>query len=303
VIKTLWYVNLSFAVIFCSCTKKSDKINLPSDTPIKTENTPSATPPIKAEAQPLASQPSSTPQPTTAEVQSLRVSGQIASVKQGQASFKVPGHIEKISVQVGERVKAGAVLAKLDDADYLLRVRLAKNSVELADVALNQAKRDAQREEMLKKENATTVANLEKQNNSLANAQIQLSQAQLNLQIAQKALTDTKLQASFDGVISKRIKIEGEYVAIGNSVLEVSAVDDYEVNLRVPESSINRVKMGDLVPLKIPSTLNSLTMKVIRIVPVIQEQSRTFEVIGKIQTDIKNNQLVFPGQFVEAIFE
>ncbi|NBO38707.1 efflux RND transporter periplasmic adaptor subunit [bacterium] len=227
-----------------------------------------------------------------------RVSGQVNSGKQGQASFKVAGHISKTLVQVGEKVRQGQVLAALDDVDAQLRLKLSQNQKEQAKIALEQARKDMQREEQLKKEGATTQSNLERMTNALANAQIAFAQAQIALQQAEKSAADTKLTAAFDGVVSRRLKVEGEYVAVGAPVFEVASMSELEVSLRVPENLIKKVKPGEKVTLSIPSLGKDTQAKILRIVPVIQENSRTFEVIGRVQGALPGE--IIPGQFVEA---
>jgi RND family efflux transporter MFP subunit len=293
---------------FTACTGK-EKIDLPKDTPLVSSDTsisssavasvspnqqntlsPSApTAPVKPAA--------SAPQAPAAE-SITRVSGQVNSGKQGQASFKISGHINKTVVQVGEKVRRGQTLAILDDTDAQLRLRLAENQREQARIALEQARKDMQREEQLKKEGATTQANLERITNTLSNAQIGFAQAQINLQQAEKTFSDTKLTASFDGVISRRLKVEGEYVGVGAAVFEVASMNELEVSLRVPENLIKRVKPGHVVNLSIPSLSKETQAKILRIVPVIQENSRTFEVIGRVQGALPGE--IIPGQFVEA---
>jgi RND family efflux transporter MFP subunit len=229
---------------------------------------------------------------------STRVSGQINSGKQGQASFRAAGHISKTTAQVGEKVRRGQVLAVLDDTDAQLRLKLAINQKEQARIALEQARKDMQREEQLKKEGATTQANLERMTNALANAQIAFAQAEINLQQTQKFLADTRLTAAFDGVVSRRLKVEGEFVAVGAAVFEVASMNEIEVSLRVPENLIKRVRPGHIVELSIPSLGKQTQAKILRIVPVIQENSRTFEVIGRVQGALPGE--IIPGQFVEA---
>ena len=219
--------------------------------------------------------------------------------KQGQASFQVAGHIEKTLANVGDRVRKGQVIATLDAADYILRGKVAKAQLEQSKIALEQAKRDLDRENQLKKEGATTQTNFERVSNQLASSQLAFVQAQLNQEQIQNQIEHTKLLASYDGVVSKRLKVEGEWVGVGNAVLEISALGELEVSLRMPESLLRKVKMGQKVPLSIPSLDRSTEMEVMRIVPVIQENSRTFELIGRLQ---KSDTGVFPGQFVEAQF-
>jgi multidrug efflux pump subunit AcrA (membrane-fusion protein) len=87
-------------------------------------------------------------------------------------------------------------------------------------------------------------------------------------------------------------------VGIGAAVFEVASMNELEVSLRVPENLIKRVKPGHVVNLSIPSLSKETQAKILRIVPVIQENSRTFEVIGRVQGALPGE--IIPGQFVEA---
>lgn len=294
-----------------ACSGK--KVDLPPSAPeLKTELTGSRAEASTASqpASPLtaAAQPAVLPEskvtaapaaPVTPVADALtRISGQVNSGKQGQASFKTAGHISKTIVQVGEKVRRGQVLALLDDTDARLRLKIAQNQLEQTSVTFDQANKDMQREEQLKKEGATTQTNLERISNALAAARIGRSQAQINLQQAEKNLNDTRLTAAFDGVVARRLKVEGEYVGVGAAVFELASMNELEVSLRVPENLIRKVKPGHQVNLSIPSLGRSAQAKILRIVPVIQENSRTFEVIGRVGGSLSDD--IIPGQFVEA---
>jgi RND family efflux transporter MFP subunit len=291
------------------CTGK--KVDLPPTAPeINTEISASradASPVAQPQTQPTSLDASAAQPVPAAERKSIatalpdaptRVSGQVNSGKQGQASFKIAGHISKTIVQVGEKIRRGQILAILDDTDARLRLTLAQNQLEQASVTFEQASRDMQREEQLKKDGATTQTNLERISNALAAARIGRSQAQINLQQAEKNLSDTRLAAAFDGVVARRLKVEGEYVGVGAPVFEIASMKELEVSLRVPENLIRKVKPGHEVNLSIPSLGRSVAAKILRIVPVIQENSRTFEVIGRVGGSLSDD--IIPGQFVEA---
>lgn len=306
---------LLFACIILAAACTGKKVDLPPSAPeVTTDISASradASPPAPTSA-PSAVPPAAQPQPATKNVipaerkaatepaaETLtRVSGQVNSGKQGQASFKTAGHISKTIVQVGEKVRKGQILALLDDTDARLRFNLARNQLEQASVTFEQANKDMQREDQLKKEGATTQTNLERISNALAAARIGRAQAQINLQQAEKNLNDTKLAAAFDGVVARRLKVEGEYVGVGAAVFELASMKELEVSLRVPETLIRKVKPGHVVSLSIPSLGRSAQAKILRIVPVIQENSRTFEVIGRVGDALSDD--IIPGQFVEA---
>lgn len=312
-------MTMAMALAAAACTKTTEgKVSLPDEAPpvqaVKTPEAPEAERGVQVasaggtvgiegqaagtteESESVAGIATGTQAPR--EV-TARVSGAVVAAKQGQASFQVAGHIARTMAKVGDRVKKGQVLAALDDADYALRGKMAAIQVEQAQIGLEQARRDMERENQLKREGATTQANFERVGNGLAAAQLQLAQAKLNEQQIRDQIADTKLTASYDGVISKRFKVEGEWVGVGNPVFEVSASGEVEVSLRVPEALLRKVSPGQTVALSIPSIDRETEMQVMRIVPVIQENSRTFEVIGK---PLRADEAIVPGQFVEAIF-
>jgi|GEM_PF-1122974 len=305
------------------CTKNDDKATLPQEAPpVKAAEKPADAPaPAAAGAAAatpgeqlasngnvgIASNSPGTPPAASGGAGDLargrdtvsRVSGQINAAKQGEVSFRVAGHVSRNFVNVGDRVKKGQVLAQLDDTDNALRARLANVQVDQAKIQFEQAKRDLEREQQLRKEGATTQTSFERQSNTLASTQLALAQAQIAAEQARKAVTDTRLVAAYDGIVSKRMKVEGEFVGVGAPVYQVSASGELEVNLRVPEGLLRKVTPGQKVRISIPSIDRETEMEVQRIVPVIQENSRTFEVIGRI---VRGDAAIVPGQFVEAQF-
>ncbi len=299
------------------CPQKSDKISLPEESK-QSEMAPVATVVAANEnlnsdkvdvnksaaaatsASNLATKKTAPAAPAAAAANAdevSRVSGTVVASRQGTASFKVAGHIIKSYLEMGEPVKRGQIMAQLDDKDFDLRRKMAQNLFEQSRIALDQARKDLTREEQLKRENVTTVAALESRSNALANAEIAQTQAALNLQQIQNSIADTKLVAPYDGVISRRLKVEGDYVAVGAAVYEVLSTANTEISLRVPENFFNKIKFGQMLKLSLPSSNQTGRMRVTRVVPFIQENSRTFEVLG--QPEGLGETLV-PGQFVEA---
>ena len=262
---------------------------------VGTDNpTPASSAPTELTGEPPRELP---PPQRTGSGDSTRVAGQVVAARQGDLSFKVGGHILGVIVKVGERVTKGQKLATLDTVDYDLRARIAAGAVEAARIAFEQAKRDLQREEELQKEGATTAVNLERASNTMASARIALGNAELQSRQARKALDDATLTAPYDGVISKKLKSEGEYVGVGAPVFRLSGDTDVEVSLRLPENLMGSVAPGQKLPLYIPSSGANAELEITRIVPVVDEVARTFEIIGIVST---KDTRIAPGQFVEA---
>jgi RND family efflux transporter MFP subunit len=209
----------------------------------------------------------------------------------------MPGHIAKLHAKVGDRVKKGQTLAQLNDADFLLRERMAAVAVQQAKIQFDQAKKDLAREEQLKQENVTSVAALERMTNGFQAAKLGLEQAQISLEMANKAVKDSRLDAPFDAIVTKKIRSEGEWVGGGAPVLELYEASDLEISLKIPEALLKKAQIGKTLTISVPSTGVKAIAKIVRVVPIVMESTRTFEVTAQFT---KPGTPVFPGQFVEA---
>jgi RND family efflux transporter MFP subunit len=298
-----WFMAAVVMISVLSCTKESSKISLPAPSTQTTvalaDTPPNEAAPTEASSLVPSSRSTKLDEGSASENNSSRVSGTITAAKQGQTSFRIAGQILQTNVNVGDKVKKGQLLAFLVDKDLALRKKMALLQIDQAKINLEQANRDHFREMQLFKEGASTPVNSEKVTNQLNGAQLNLSLAQVNLEQIESQLEDAKLIAPFSGVISKRHKVEGEWVAAGAAVYDLSAQGEIEVNLRVPAALLKRLQLRQKVVIHIPTSGKKTEMEVTRIVPVIQENSRTFEVVGKIL--VSESELI-PGQFVEAQF-
>jgi RND family efflux transporter MFP subunit len=193
-------------------------------------------------------------------------------------------------------------LGTLDAADFELRLQLARARREQAKIALDTAKKDFAREQQLQKENASTSATLEKVQATFDQARLQLRLAELDETISERALNDTKLKAPYDCVVTAQLKFEGESVNTNTSspAYEVVDVSAPEITFEVPERLISKVAVGDSLAVQIPSTGFSGKAKIVRMVPVIAQSTRSFQIIASPQGHATE---VVPGSFAEATLD
>ncbi len=253
-------------------------------------------PEAAAQVQAHAAQPAAAQEPEMAAVE-YRLTGQISSVRKSQLAFRVNGFINEVTAKPGTSVKKGDVLATLDDRDFVLRVELAKARRDLAKVVLDNADKEFQREIQLKKENASTATSFDHVKSGADQARLQLKLAQLDLDTADLAEKDTHLTAPYDCVVATQFKYDGENLQSGNAVLEIFDIGEPEITLSVPERLMGTVKIGSKLQVAVPSASYSGEAAIIRMVPVISEKSRTFQVIGKLTT---YDPKIVPGSYAEA---
>ncbi len=207
------------------------------------------------------------------------------------------GFIQELKFKTGMTCKKGDVLAVLDTRDYRLALDMARSQKEMARVALTNAQSEYQREEELKKANVSTESMFDKLKAGYDKARLDLQMADLKLTQANQAMQDTKLSAPYDCIVTKQLRNVGEKVNPGDAVFELYSTSDVEMNFQVPERMAGRIKVGDKIKVTIPATGFSGELEVIRLVPVVEQASRTFRVIAKAPDQ---DQRVVPGLYAEA---
>ncbi len=284
------------------CTKQ--KVDLPEKTsPSAVQAQATATPAAAAESalpEPVAassSEPANGAAKTAQEGQSARLSGEVASQIKSQISFRVGGFIQELKAKTGVACKKGDVLATLDVRDYKLSSDLARSQKELAKVALNNAQSEFKREQELKAENASTEANFDRVKAAFDKAKLDLQMAELRQLQADQALSDTKLVAPYDCVVTKQLRNVGESVKPGDAVFELYNTSDIELTFAVPERLAGKVKVGDKIKISIPATGYQGDVEIVRLVPVVDQASRTFRIIAKAP---EQDGRVIPGLYAEA---
>ncbi len=149
---------------------------------------------------------------------------------------EVSGRIVEFAFKEGEKVKAGAVLVRLDDTLERATLSQAKSQLELA-------KSNFERAQTLLARNAGTVKALDE-----ARAQLQTSQAALDL--AQARLDKMTLTAPFDGTLGLRKVSVGAYLAPGAEIVNLEQTDPLKIDFRVPEIFLPAIKVGARVAVR-----------------------------------------------------
>jgi RND family efflux transporter MFP subunit len=307
----------SLSLVSAACEKKSEKVALPEEKVLakgSTEAKPAeaaegSAPGVPAAEGAQASEGAVAVQtafaegaaaPAAAAGEGVQVSfpGAVSSQRRSTLSFRVGGFIETIKLKAGDSCKKGAVLATLDSRDYKLAVDMARAQLELAKAAAENSLSEFKREKELQAQNAssgTTFDRLKAQNeNAMANQKL----AELKLVQAQQALSDTRLVAPYDCVISKQLTNVGQNVKSGDGAYEVYDVTDIEVSFNVPERMAGKLKLGEKLQVRIPATGFEGALEILRIVTVVDDKTRTFQVVAKAP---QNDARVVPGLYAEGI--
>jgi macrolide-specific efflux system membrane fusion protein len=167
-----------------------------------------------------------------------------AEVKVGS---RISGVVKRLRANIGDRVRAGQIIAELDDAE--LQARLDQNLAALAKAQadLNFARLVSDRTTSLRQKQLVSEQESDQAETSVKSAEAQLKQAEANLAYARVQLGYTRITSSISGVIASVSTQEGETVSASlASPTFVSIIDlrRLEVQAYVDETDIGKIQRG-----------------------------------------------------------
>ena len=172
----------------------------------------------------------------TGNVQS---SGQFTTDDETMLSFKTGGIVDRIYVKEGDRIRKGQLLATLDLTEI-------SSQVNQSQIAFEKAARDYERFENLRKDSVATLEQLQNSKTGLELAKQQLATAKFNLQYS-------KIRATHDGVILKKLANEGQMIGQGTPVLQTSSkgLTDWILRVAVSDKDWANIKLNDKASVQI----------------------------------------------------
>ena len=169
-------------------------------------------------------------------------SGEIKARHEAVLGFMVNGRIQQRLVEVGDRVKAGTALLRLDPTDTALNAQAALAQVNSARSSLAQSRNDLARYEALAQRNYVGKSDLEKARLALANAEQSFKAAEANYRVAANQAGYATLKANVDGVVTAIDADVGRVVQAGQVVIHIAEHGERELLVSVPESRVDELR-------------------------------------------------------------
>lgn len=194
-------------------------------------------------------------------------------------SFRIDGKIIERDVRLGDTVKTGQVVARLDPADVQKNLSNAQAQLDAAQHRLVYAKQQLERDSAQARENLIAPAQLEQTQDAYASAAAQRDSAQAQLALAQDQLRYATLTADHAGVVTAELADTGQYVKSGQAVYNLAWTGDVDIVCDAPEQALPALGIGRAASVALPAVPGKrLTARVREVSPSADPQSRTYRV-------------------------
>jgi RND family efflux transporter MFP subunit len=263
----------------------------------------------------------------------LSIAGEFLPYQEVELHAKVAGYIQKINVDIGDRVHKGDILAILEIPELDAQVQAARAGVRHSQEEITRTQNEVSRAEAdhasvhaaatrLKQASETrpgliaeqelddatgkdrsTEAQVDAAKSTLAAARQQLEVSQADQQHYAALSEYSRITAPFDGVVTWRYADTGSLIQAGTSntssmpVVKLSQVKMLRLRIPVPESLAANVRDGEPVDIRVKATNQHLSGKVIRSTDALDRSTRTMQV----EVDVPNpDYKLTPGMYADV---
>lgn len=223
---------------------------------------------------------------TTAEASTLEIReesiGTLEGLMDPTVAAEAPGRVVKILAHPGQVVKKGEVLVLLDATDYnLQRAQVQAEVARLEALTANQG-RIVERNQVLVQKKFISQNALEDVTTQHAALQQQLDGAKAQIAIIEHTRAKTTIVAPIDGVVQKQIVSTGDFVKIGDPLLQIISKQKLRAHLPLPENIAAKIHAGIKVRLSTPTSTDVVISTIRELKPMISETSRAVDVIADV---------------------
>jgi RND family efflux transporter MFP subunit len=246
--------------------------------------------------------------------------GTLAPKSQFMVAPKIAGRLEKLMVDIGDKISRTQLLAVLDDEEYSQQVRqaeadlqVAKANLEESRSSLDVAKRELERVEELHKKGISADSELDASRGMSATqearykvAQAQVANREAALETAKVRLSYTKITASWEEgtnprVVGERFVHEGTMLTPNAPILSLLEINPLLAIIHITDKDYFRVKPGQGALISSDAFPDKTAIgKIARIAPMLKETSRE----ARIEIEFANPEGLFkPGMFINVQIE
>lgn len=216
-------------------------------------------------------------------------------------SFRSVGIITVLDMKLGQSVRKGELLARLDNVQARLNYEAAIESQNSAESQMNTSKLNLNRLRKLYEKGSTSLSDYEAAKNSYRNAVASFESSKRTVSIQEEQIRFGYLYAPEDGVIASVMAEVDENVTSGQIIGVLNAGSAIEISLGLPESVINDVKKDMLVKVGFSAIQNDTFNAIItEVAPALDKNTSTYPVTVTVQ---ETDERIKSGMAASVSFE
>lgn len=221
----------------------------------------------------------------------IAYSGEVKPRYETALGFRVGGKIVERLADIGDVVKAGVTLARLDPEDQKLNSQAVRSRLAAAEAAYQQAKSDLERYTELYQKKFISRAEYDRRLTDFNVSKAQLAQVQAELAVTENQADYTRLRADHPGVVTAIEAEVGQVVAAGQTVMRVARTAQKEVAISVPENKLEELRAASDIEITLwARPEKKYAGKVREVSPVADPVTRTYAVriaMSQADADVK----------------
>lgn len=205
-------------------------------------------------------------------------SGTARNAQETPLSARVSGELVGLPIAVGDAVKKGAVIARIDPTEFELQLKQARAQLAQAEAQYAQAKAENDRMRQLYETRSVSKSDLDTAAASFKSARASRESAAKTVEQAEVQLSYCTVKAPFDGVIAAVPVEKHVNVSPGQTIATLAASDDMEMLLGVPENVIGDIEPGQPATVTFDAMAGRTYRAVVKEAGVLLDASSTYPV-------------------------
>ncbi len=216
----------------------------------------------------------------------LRLMGKVVASRSTVVAGEVAGSVERMSVRPGARVRKGQELARLRRRPMELRLAAARGELEEARARTSSSELRLQRLRKLAGSEVVSTQNVDDALYELQAWEGRVARLEAEVERLKDDLERGVLKAPFDGTVVRETTQVGQWINVGDPVVELVSLDQLEVRLDVPESHFGSLKPGAKVVVTAESTqIEPVEGELRAVVPQASDRAHTFPAYVSLKPD------------------
>jgi membrane fusion protein (multidrug efflux system) len=224
---------------------------------------------------------------------SVELVGEVRPFDTVTVSSEVAGKVDRVLVEVGDRVAPGAALVEVDRSTFRIYLEQAEANLAAAKADLELAGKDLERKRDLRSDETIPQSTFDQAQASFDLATARAAAATAALELAKRNYERSVVRAPAAGAITKRMVVVGQWADVGAGLLELAIGAKVKVAARVPEGWSAELAGLETFSFTVGSGGANHTATVYSVQPVVEEASRSFEIVGT----AVNDGSMKPGMF------